>query len=137
MTNQREATSSNELSQDEKELSHDEILLEAYKSLTFWNHHDAQAVLSFDKIFVPLSLGVPVYAGLTEAKPELRLLIIFASIVLLVTWFLLSMRYRESQRIRFEIMKDIECKLDFCAHNEYSKRAENRKWLRACLKSRW
>ena len=27
-------------------------------------------------------------------------------------------------------MKDIECKLDFCAHKEYSKRAENRKWLK-------
>ena len=41
MTNQPEPTSNNELSPDKRELPRSEKLIEAYKSLTFWNHHVA------------------------------------------------------------------------------------------------
>ena len=127
MNNTSETTSNDELTRK------DLLLLEGYRNLSAWNHHDGQAVLAFDKIFIPLSLGAPILTRLSEKAFEFRVPILIASIILLVAWFFLSMRYRDSQSIRFDLMRCIERKLnpnrdDFRPGEEYAERNPNRKW---------
>ena len=91
-----------------------ELTLEGYRTLSFWNKHDAQAVLSFDKIFLPASIGASV---LSLARDESSFIFVYLGALLLLTfWFLLSLRYRERIRQRFDVMKEIETRLGFHAH---------------------
>ena len=91
-----------------------ELTLEGYRTLSFWNKHDAQAVLSFDKIFLPASIGASV---LSLARDESSFIFVYPGALLLLTfWFLLSLRYRERIRQRFDVMKEIETHLGFHAH---------------------
>ena len=91
-----------------------ELTLEGYRNLSFWNKHDAQAVLSFDKIFLPASIGASV---LSLARDGSSFIFVYPGALLLLTfWFLLSLRYRERIRQRFDVMKEIETHLGFHAH---------------------
>ena len=92
-----------------------ELTLEGYRNLSFWNKHDAQAVLSFDRIFLPASIGASV---LSLAKESSSYTFVFLGSWLLLTfWLILSLRYRERIRQRFDVMKMIECDLEFQAHS--------------------
>ena len=92
-----------------------ELILEGYRNLSFWNKHDAQAVLSFDKIFLPASIGASV---LSLAKDESSYIFVYPGAVLLLTfWLALSLRYRKRIRQRFDVMKKIEGYLGFRAHS--------------------
>lgn len=124
------------MSNDEHDESSYKRWLEAYKSLTFWNKHDNDAVLGFDKIFIPVSVGLPALAkviptsnGSTTAT---HIMATVASLALLTFWLFLSLRYRQSIDMRYNIMQKIECKLHFCAHRYYhnlgKKGGKWRKW---------
>ena len=92
-----------------------ELTLEGYRTLSFWNKHDAQAVLSFDKIFLPVSVGA---SALSLANDASKFIFVYPGIVLLLSfWFLLSLRYRERIHQRFDVMKEIEIHLGFHAHS--------------------
>ena len=114
--------------------------LEAYKSLTFWNKHDNDAVLVFDRIFIPVSVGLPALTKVlpiatnNESATATHIIATVASLALITFWFLLSLRYRQSIDLRYKIMQKIECKLHFCAHRYYlnlqENRREGRKWWR-------
>ena len=135
-----------ELSDDEQDETYYERWFEAYKSLTFWNKHDNDAVLGFDRIFIPVSVGLPALAKVlplatnnasaTEPHTATHIIATVASLVLLTFWFFLSLRYRQSIDMRYNMMQKIECKLHFCAHryyhNIYQSRRKNRKWWKPC-----
>ena len=92
-----------------------ELTLEGYRNLSFWNKHDAQAVLSFDKIFLPASIGASV---LSLARDGSSFIFVYPGAVLLLTfWLALSLRYRKRIRQRFDVMKEIELHLGFHAHS--------------------
>ncbi len=92
-----------------------ELILEGYRNLSFWNKHDAQAVLSFDKIFLPVSVGA---SALSLANDALKFIFVYPGIVQLLSfWFLLSLCYRERIHQRFDVMKEIEIHLGFHAHS--------------------
>lgn len=91
-----------------------ELTLEGYRNLSFWNKHDAQAVLSFDRIFLPASIGASILS-LTK-EPSSYIFVFFGSWLLLTFWLALSLRYRKRIRQRFDVMKKVECYLGFRAH---------------------
>ena len=92
-----------------------ELTLEGYRNLSFWNKHDAQAVLSFDKIFLPASVGA---SALSLASDASKFIFVYPGIVLLLSiWFSLSLRYRERIHQRFDVMKQIEINSGFGAHS--------------------
>ena len=92
-----------------------ELTLEGYRNLSSWNKRDAQAVLSFDKIFLPATIGASV---LSLANDDSTFIFVYPGALLLLTfWFLLSLRYRERIRQRFDVMKEIELHLGFHAHS--------------------
>lgn len=98
---------------------------EAYKSLTFWNKHDNDAVLGFDRIFIPVSVGLPALAKVLPLSSSngsgttTQIIATVASLLLLIFWALLSVRYRQNIDIRYRMMQEIERKLRFCAHRYY------------------
>ena len=82
--------------------------------MSSWNQRDAQTVVSFDKIFLPTTIGASV---LSLAKGDSSFLYVYMGSWLLLTfWVFLSWRYRARIAERFCIMKQIECCLDFKAH---------------------
>ena len=91
-----------------------ELTLEGYRNLSFWNKHEAQAVLSFDKIFLPASIGASILSLARE--PSSYIFVFVGSWLLLTFWLLLSWRYRKRIEDRFSIMKRIERYLGFKAH---------------------
>ena len=91
-----------------------ELTLEGYRNLSFWNKHDAQAVLSFDKIFLPASIGASILSLARE--PSSYIFVFVGSWLLLTFWLLLSWRYRKRIEDRFSIIKRIERYLGFKAH---------------------
>ena len=98
-----------------------ELTLEGYRNLSFWNKHDAQAVLSFDKIFLPASIGACAFSLANDnssAQDGLSFTFVYPGAVLLLTfWLALSLRYRKRIRQRFDVMKEIELHLGFHAHS--------------------
>ena len=91
-----------------------EMTLEGYKDLSAWNQRDAQTVVSFDKIFLPASIGACVLSLAKE--PSLFIYVYAGSLLLLTFWVFLSWRYRQRIADRFCIMKTIERRLGFEAH---------------------
>ena len=89
--------------------------LEGYRNLSFWNKHDADAVVSFDRIFLPTTIGGSVISLVRDSS---SFVFVYPGVLLLLTlWFMLSLRYRERIKQRFDSMKDIEQKLGFSAHS--------------------
>ena len=96
-----------------------QMTLEGYKDLSAWNQRDAQTVVSFDKIFLPATIGA--WAVSLTKYPRFFIYVYIGSWLLLTFWIFLSWRYRERITERFCIMKNIECCLDFKAHTQISK----------------
>lgn len=91
-----------------------ESYLEGYRNLSAWNLQDAQAVISFDKIFLPVTI-----TGLAASLGKYHETYPYAFIggwLLLTFWVLLSWRYRARINDRFRVMRHIECRLEFGAH---------------------
>lgn len=76
--------------------------IEKYKDLSNWNMQEAQAVLAFDKIFIPVALtGLATSLGVNaETYPYAYT----AAWLLLTFWLSLSWRYRKRMDDRFEMM---------------------------------
>lgn len=105
----------NQSNQCEKMKIHEKYSIEGYKDLSFWNAQDAQAVLSFDKIFLPLTI-----TGLAASLGKYPATYPYAYVggwLLLTFWIFLSWRYRTRQNQRFHIMKTMELCLGFRAGN--------------------
>ena len=88
--------------------------IEGYKDLSACNRNDANTVISFDRIFLPITI-----TGLTASLgryPDTYHYAYFAAWFLLTFWLFLSWRYRLRMHNRFDIMKAIECCLEFKAH---------------------
>ncbi len=85
-------------------------LIAGYECISRFNIHDNQAVLAFDKIFVPVAL-----LGVGTALAKYADYYYYAYIgggLLLTFWLVLSWRYRNSIDLRFSIMDYIEHELD-------------------------
>jgi hypothetical protein len=81
-------------SSPEEDMTQGEKWIEDYKSLTFWDKHDNDAVIAFDRIFIPVIIGLPVYAMRHDSPSIVSLFGFTAGLFLLITWGLLSIRYR-------------------------------------------
>ena len=104
------------MSDRNSEAQKNEAYLEGYKNLSTWNIQDAQAVISFDKIFLPVTItGLAASLG---KYPQIYPYAYIGSWLLLTFWVLLSWRYRARIEDRFHVMHTIECRLDFDAHRE-------------------
>lgn len=121
----------NQSNQCEKMKTHEKFSIEGYKDLSSWNAEDAQAVLSFDKIFLPVTI-----TGLAASLGKYPTTYPYAYVggwLLLTFWIFLTWRYRTRQDQRFDIMKDMELCLGFTA----GRLLKDRKWPPQDRRLRW
>lgn len=121
-------------SSPEESMTQEEKWIEDYKSLTFWNKHDNDAVISFDRIFIPVILGLPVYAMRHDSSSIVSLFGFTAGLFLLITWGLLSLRYRWAIDRRYELLRQREKQIGLKAHLAYYEINKQRSWP---LRDRW
>ena len=96
----------------------EQMTLERYKDLSSWNDRDKQTIVSFDRLFLPVTIGA---WALSLAKyDEYFIHVYIGSLLLLTFWMLLSWRYWERMSDRFRIMNKIECGLGFQTHGKLS-----------------
>ena len=121
----------NPANQCEKMKIHEKYSIEGYKDLSSWNAQDAQAVLSFDKIFIPV-----IITGLAASLGKYPTTYPYAYVggwLLLTYWIFLSWRYRTRQVQRFHIMKVTELCLGFSA----GRLLKDRDWPPRDIHLRW
>ena len=93
----------------------DDYQLEGYKNLSDWNERDEQSMNASDRLLIPASVGVSVYALTQETVPYEA--VYGGSVLVLIYWLLLSLRCKAWLKRRFETMKEIEIDLGFKAHS--------------------
>ena len=102
-----------ETSQQDMTVQHQRALV-GYKELSSWNDRDVQSMVTFDKIFLPITIGA---WGLSLARATASFVYVYIVTWLLLTfWVFLSWRYRERIEQRFCVMKKIEQDSGFAAH---------------------
>ena len=89
----------------------EQMTLERYKDLSSWNDRDKQTIVSFDRLFLPVTIGA--WAISLAKYSDYFIHVYIGSSLLLTFWILLSWRYWERMSDRFSIMKKIERGLDF------------------------
>ena len=106
-------------SSSEKGMIQEEKWIEDCKSLTFWNKHDNDAVIAVDRIFIPVILGLPVYATRHDSLSIVSLFGFTAGLFLHITWGLFSRRYRWAIDRRYELLRQREKQIGLKAHLAY------------------
>ena len=102
------------MSEQEARVSIEQMTLEGYKNLSSWNERDKQTVASFDRLFLPVTIGA--WAIALAKYSEYFIHVYIGSWLLSTFWVFLSWRYWDRQNDRFRVMKKIECCLGFKAH---------------------
>ena len=93
--------------------SHD---IHGYEELSRWNIREANALLSYDRVYVSVSLAA-IGASVVVEEYRSAYQYTFVGIWLLLTyWVLLCWRFKIRANQRFDIMVCIECELQFAAH---------------------
>ena len=124
-------TDQNRSNQCKKMKIHERYSIEGYKDLSSWNAQDAQILMSFDRILLPVSItGLAVSLG---RFPTTYPYAYVGSWLLLTYWIFLSWRKWARQDERFHIMHAMEVCLGFRAHLLL----KDRKWPLQDRRLRW
>ena len=87
-----------------------------YEELSRWNRREANALLSYDRVYVSVSL-IAIGASVSSKQYHEIYPYTFVGVWLLLSyWVLLCWRFKIRYGQRFDIMVGIECDLGFAAH---------------------
>ena len=95
-------------------LSYEHKMLEGYKGLNLWQCQESQDHINFDRIFMPLLIGAPIYA-LVQAGDDQRhqTFILIGGFILLLFWLFRNLRIQHRMLSGFKVLNEVECELKF------------------------